>query len=105
RSPDSSFASLPPISARVLAARQRVRPQPVWKLRSSAVFATVSLALIAIVLFVGISLAADWLTPYRDVLKVARPVTSRIHFGKEPEGESPPPQGPAANRAARQAER
>jgi UDP-glucose 4-epimerase len=83
RSPDSSFASLPPISSRVLAARPRIRQQPVWKWRTSQVAAAASVVLIAIALFVGISLAADWLTPYREVLKVTKPVTSRIHFGKE----------------------
>ena len=31
RSPDSSFASLPSIASRVLTARPRVRPQPVWR--------------------------------------------------------------------------
>ena len=34
RSPDSSFASLPSIASRVLTARPRVRPQPVWRLRA-----------------------------------------------------------------------
>jgi UDP-N-acetylglucosamine:LPS N-acetylglucosamine transferase len=33
RSPDSSFASLPPISSRVLAVRPRARPQPAWEAR------------------------------------------------------------------------
>jgi UDP-N-acetylglucosamine:LPS N-acetylglucosamine transferase len=83
RSPDSSFASLPSIASRVLTARPRVRPQPVWRLRTSRVAAAASLAVLAIVLVVGVSLAADWLTPYRDVLKAARPLSSRIHFGKD----------------------
>ncbi len=85
RSPDSSFASLPSIASRVLTARPSVKPQPVWRLRTSRVAATASLAVMAIALVVGISLAADWLTPYRDVLKVAKPLSSRIHFGKDEE--------------------
>ena len=44
RSPDSSFASLPSIASRVLTARPRVRPQPVWRLRVERVAAAVSLA-------------------------------------------------------------
>lgn len=85
RSPDSSFASLPSISSRVLAARPRVRPQPAWKLRTSRLAAAVGAAVIALALFVAISLAADWLTPYREVLKVTKPVTSRIHIGRDPD--------------------
>jgi hypothetical protein len=58
-----------------------VKPQPVWRLRTSRVAATASLAVMTIALVVGVSLAADWLTPYRDVLKAAKPLSSRIHFG------------------------
>ena len=39
RSPDSSFASLPSIASRVLTVRPRVRPQPVWRLRTERVAA------------------------------------------------------------------
>ncbi|HEY2056634.1 MAG TPA: hypothetical protein VGH14_22085, partial [Solirubrobacterales bacterium] len=84
RPPDSSFASLPSIASRALAARPRVRPQAAWRWRGSQVATGLALAAAVIALFVGISLAADWLTPYRDVVKVATPVTSRIHFGVEP---------------------
>ena len=41
RSPDSSFASLPSIASRVLTARPRVRPQPVWKVRAERTAAAV----------------------------------------------------------------
>jgi UDP-glucose 4-epimerase len=81
QSPDSSFASLPSIASRTLTVRPRVKPQPVWRLRTSRVAATASLAVMTIALVVGVSLAADWLTPYRDVLKAAKPLSSRIHFG------------------------
>jgi UDP-glucose 4-epimerase len=83
RSPDSSFASLPSIASRALSVRPRVRPQPVWRLRTSRVATTVTLAILAVALIVGVSLAADWLTPYRVVAKAARPLESRIHFGKD----------------------
>ena len=45
RSPDSSFASLPSIASRVLTARPRVRPQPVWRLRTERVVAAAALVL------------------------------------------------------------
>lgn len=83
RPPDSSFASLPSIASRVLTARPRVRPQPVWRLRMERVVTAVSLSLIAVALLVGVTSAADWLTPYRIISKVARPIESRIHFGKD----------------------
>ena len=83
RPPDPSFASLPSIASRALSVRPRVRQQPVWRLRTSRVAATVSLAFIAIALLVGVSLAADWLTPYRNVVKVTKPISSRIHFGSD----------------------
>ena len=44
RSPDSSFASLPSIASRVLAARPRVRQQPVWRLRAERHATAVGLA-------------------------------------------------------------
>jgi nucleoside-diphosphate-sugar epimerase/UDP-N-acetylglucosamine:LPS N-acetylglucosamine transferase len=83
RPPDSSFASLPSIASRVLTARPRVRPQPVWRLRMERVVTAVSLSLVAVALLVGVTSAADWLTPYRIISKVARPIESRIHFGKD----------------------
>lgn len=89
RPPDSSFASLPSIASRVLTARPRVRPQPVWRLRMERVATAVSLSLIAIALLVGVTRAADWLTPYRVVSKVARPIESRIHFGQDPDTTTP----------------
>ena len=42
RSPDSSFASLPSIASRALTVRPRVKPQPVWRLRTERVAAAVS---------------------------------------------------------------
>ena len=48
RSPDSSFASLPPISARVLAARPRIRQQPVWKVRAGRTATAAAAAVVAV---------------------------------------------------------
>jgi UDP-glucose 4-epimerase len=83
RSPDSSFASLPSIASRVLTARPRVRPQPVWRLRAGRMAAAVGLVAVAIALVVSISLAGDWDTPAHLVSKVAKPFEGRIHFGRD----------------------
>ncbi len=83
RSPDSSFASLPSIASRALAARPRVRPQPVWRLRMERVAAAVSLAAVAIVMLIA---AIDRETPYH---VIARPLENRIHLGKDNDTASP----------------
>jgi hypothetical protein len=75
-SPDSSFASLPSIASRALSVRARVRPQPVWRLRTERVAAAVSLALIAVVLLLAVA-------KRESPLSVAKPVTSRVHFGQD----------------------
>jgi UDP-glucose 4-epimerase len=79
-SPDSSFASLPPISARVLAARPRVRPQPVWKLRASRTATAAAAAVVVVVAFIAVALWLNWESPYR---VIAKPIESRIHIGKD----------------------
>ncbi len=78
RSPDSSFASLPSIASRALTVRPRVKPQPVWRLRSERAAIAVSCAVIAVVLAIAL---VQWESPW----SVAKPVTSRIHLGKENE--------------------
>jgi UDP-glucose 4-epimerase len=77
RSPDSSFASLPSIASRVLTARPRVRPQPVWRLRVERVAAAASLAAIFVVMMLAVIHRE---TPYR---VIANPLKSRIHIGKD----------------------
>ncbi len=77
RSPDSSFASLPSIASRVLTARPRVRPQPVWRLRVERVAAAVSLALVAVVMLLA---AIHRESPYR---VIAKPLEGRIHIGRD----------------------
>jgi UDP-glucose 4-epimerase len=79
RSPDSSFASLPSIASRVLTARPRVRPQPVWRLRVERVATAVSLVAVAAVMLLAVIHRE---TPYR---VIAKPLESRIHIGKEEE--------------------
>jgi UDP-glucose 4-epimerase len=81
-SPDSSFASLPPISARVLAARPRIRPQPVWKLRAGRTATAAATAVAAVVMFIAVALWLNWESPYR---VIAKPIESRIHIGKTEE--------------------
>ena len=77
RSPDSSFASLPSIASRVLTARPRVKPQPVWRLRMERVATALSLAVLAVVLLFTV---IDREAPYK---VVAKPLEGRIHFGKD----------------------
>jgi hypothetical protein len=80
RPPDSTFASLPAISARVLSAQPRVRQQPVWRVRAERTATAVGLTAIAAVLVVATALLFNWDTPYQ---KLAKPIQSRIHFGTE----------------------
>jgi UDP-glucose 4-epimerase len=114
RSPDSSFASLPSIASRVLSARPRVRPQPVWRLRIGRMAAAVSLTVLTIALIVAVSLAGDWNTPAHLVSKAAKPLEGRIHFGNDEdtsaapatpvsrtEGETAPPRRHSASSVAR----
>jgi len=95
RSPDSSFASLPSIASRALSVRPQVRPQPVWRLRSERVAAAVSFAAIAIVLLLSV---VHWESPWT----VAKPVTSRIHIGKDNDQKTakPAPQQSGAQASA-----
>ncbi len=83
RPPDTTFASLPSIASQALAVRPRVRPQPVWRLRTERVAATVVCAAIAVLLAAAVlKREAPW--------SVAEPVTSRIHIGKESEANGVP---------------
>ncbi len=86
RPPDSSFASLPSIASRVLAARPRVRPQPVWRLHAGRVGAVVAATVAATVVLIVGSLSLDWETPYR---VIAKPIESRVHLGKDSDTPSP----------------
>ncbi len=95
RSPDSSFASLPPISARVLEARPRVRQQPAWRVRAERTATAVAMTAVAVVLIIAIALALDWETPYRAAAKAAKPIESRVHFGKDEDRTGSRQAGPA----------
>jgi UDP-glucose 4-epimerase len=76
RPPDSSFASLPSIASRVLTARPRVKPQPVWRLRAERTVAATAALLFVLVMALS-------LVHRESPLKVARPVTGRIHIGSD----------------------
>ena len=80
RSPDSSFASLPSVASRVLTARPRIKPQPVWRLRFERVAAVVSLAAVTAVMLLAVIHRE---TPYR---VIANPLKGRIHIGKDEDG-------------------
>ncbi len=84
RSPDSSFASLPSIASRALSVRPRVKPQPVWRLRFERVAAAVTVAAVAVILMLS-------LVKRESPLKVAKPVTSRVHFGTDSDQQTAAP--------------
>jgi UDP-glucose 4-epimerase len=77
QSPDSSFASLPSIASRALSVRPRIKPQPVWRLRTERVAAAA--ALIALVLVLAFAVV-DREAPYK---VIAKPLNGRIHFGQD----------------------
>jgi UDP-glucose 4-epimerase len=77
RSPDSSFASLPSIASRVLTARPRIKPQPVWRVRAERLATAFGIVFVAVVLSFAL---IDWEAPYK---VVAKPLQERIHIGKE----------------------
>jgi UDP-glucose 4-epimerase len=102
RSPDSSFASLPSIASRVLTARPRIKPQPVWRVRTERVATALTLAFVTIVLSLAL---IDWENPYK---VVAKPLQGRIHIGKDEDSAAaavheaqPVPGEPAASNEGR----
>jgi UDP-glucose 4-epimerase len=80
QSPDSSFASLPSIASRALTVRPRVRPQPVWRLRTERVAAAAVVVAVLIVLMLSMVKRES---PLKGAAAVAKPVTSRIHLGQD----------------------
>jgi UDP-glucose 4-epimerase len=80
QSPDSSFASLPSIASRALTVRPRVRPQPVWRLRIERVAAAAVVVAVLVVLMLSMVKRES---PWKGAAAVAKPVTSRIHLGKD----------------------
>ncbi len=83
RPPDSSFASLPSIASRALSVRPRVKPQPVWRLRFERVAAAVTVAAVAVILMLSLVKRESPLTPLH-------PVTSKFHFGSDPDKTAEP---------------
>jgi len=97
RSPDSSFASLPSIASRVLTARPRIKPQPVWRLRMERVAVAVGVAALAVVMLFTV---IDREAPYK---VVAKPLEGRIHFGRDEDAVAAPVGQEAQPAAARSA--
>jgi UDP-N-acetylglucosamine:LPS N-acetylglucosamine transferase len=54
QAPDSSFASLPSIASRALDVRPRVKPQPVWRMRTERVAAAVTAVAVLVVLILSV---------------------------------------------------
>ncbi len=80
RSPDSSFASLPSIASRALSVRPRVKPQPVWRLRVERAATATALVAVAVILMISLVKTES---PLKGAGALARPVTSRVHFGSD----------------------
>jgi UDP-glucose 4-epimerase len=77
QAPDSSFASLPSIASRALEARPRVKPQPVWRVRTERVAAAVTVLAVLVVMILS---AVKTESPYK---VVSTPLKERIHIGDE----------------------
>jgi UDP-glucose 4-epimerase len=84
RSPDSSFASLPSIASRALEVRPRVKPQPVWRVRTERVAAAVSIVAVLVVMILS---AVKTENPYK---VISNPLKGRIHIGKDEDTTSSP---------------
>jgi UDP-glucose 4-epimerase len=84
RAPDSTFASLPSIASRVLVARPRTRPQPVWRLRFERLAAAVGMAAVVIVMLIA---AIHREAPYR---VIAKPLQGHIRLDADEEPASAP---------------
>jgi UDP-glucose 4-epimerase len=54
QAPDSSFASLPSIASRALDVRPRVKPQPVWRMRTERFAAAVTAVAVLVVLILSV---------------------------------------------------
>jgi UDP-glucose 4-epimerase len=74
QSPDSSFASLPSIASRALEARPRVKPQPVWRVRTERVAGAVAAVAVLVVLILSVAKTEN---PYK---VVSNPLKSHIHI-------------------------
>ena len=84
RSPDSSFASLPSIASRALEVRPRVKPQPVWRVRTERIAAAVSIVAVLVVMILS---AVKTENPYK---VISNPLKGRIHIGKDEDTTSSP---------------
>jgi UDP-glucose 4-epimerase len=98
RSPDSSFASLPSIASRALTVRPRIKPQPVWRLRTERVAAALTLVAVAVILMVSLVKTES---PLKGAGALAKPVTSRVHFGTD--NDQSTTSKPAANQVGTEA--
>jgi UDP-glucose 4-epimerase len=100
QAPDSSFASLPSIASRALEVRPRVKPQPVWRVRTERVAAAVTVVALLVVMILS---AVKTESPYK---VVSTPLKERIHIGDgdkavaAPTGEAVKPEQPAGEATA-----
>lgn len=74
QAPDSSFASLPSIASRALEVRPRVKPQPVWRMRTERVAAAVAAMAVLVVMILSVVKTES---PYK---VVSTPLKGHIHI-------------------------
>jgi UDP-glucose 4-epimerase len=96
RSPDSSFASLPSVASRALEVRPRVKPQPVWRVRTERVAAAVSMAVVVLVLALSLIHREN---PYR---VVANPIKNSVHITTDNDQSSTPAGSAPASSSSKQ---
>jgi UDP-N-acetylglucosamine:LPS N-acetylglucosamine transferase len=96
RSPDSSFASLPSIASRALEVRPRVKPQPVWRVRTERVAAAVSMVVVVLVLALSLIHREN---PYR---VVANPIKNSVHITTDNDQSSTPASSAPASSSSKQ---
>jgi UDP-glucose 4-epimerase len=96
QSPDSSFASLPSIASRALEVRPRVKPQPVWRVRTERVAAAVSMAVVVLVLALSLIHREN---PYR---VVANPIKNSVHITTDNDQSSTPASSTPASPSSKQ---
>ena len=97
RAPDSSFASLPSIASRALDVRPRVKPQPVWRMRTERVAAAVAAMAVLVVMILSVVKTES---PYK---VVSTPLKGHIHIITDEDkaaassgGQAPPQSAPSS---------
>jgi UDP-glucose 4-epimerase len=94
QAPDSSFASLPSIASRALDVRPRVKPQPVWRMRTERVAAAVTAVAVLVVMIISVVKTES---PYK---VVSTPLKGHIHIITDEDKAAAASSGEAARQPA-----